>query len=50
MCHERRYLPQRALCHKRLVCSAADKDRHGALCQIGLLSLHDALGAEDFVH
>lgn len=39
----------RGLCRERRVCLATYEGRHGALDRIGLLSIHDALGAEDFV-
>lgn len=37
LCSERRFGPWRR------ICLATDKDKHGALGQIRLLSIHDAL-------
>lgn len=36
------------MCRERLLYSATDKGRYGTLGQIGPLSMHDVLGAEDF--
>lgn len=35
--------------HRRLICFVANKDRYAAFSQIGLTSMHDIVGAENFV-